>query len=111
MKPSGAVCLGARRMKPTLPCRCPAVNVDVWAMGMLASYVLPHGQRMKKREPYIVEVLFVPLPANEMEEKRRRLRGLLLTGAQRLARERKNSTQLCSESEILESLNPQVVPK
>jgi hypothetical protein len=56
-------------------------------------------------------VLFVPLPANEMEERIRRLRALLLTGAQRLARERKNSTQLCSESEIPESLNPQVVPK
>jgi len=43
--------------------------------------VLPDGQRMPKREPYIVEVLFVPLPANEMDERRRRLRALLLTGA------------------------------
>jgi hypothetical protein len=111
MKPSGAGCLGARRMEPTLPCRCPAVNVAVWAIAMLICYALPDGQRMSKREPYIVEVLFVPLPANEMEERIRRLRALLLTGAQRLARERKNSTQLCSESEIAQSLNPQVVPK
>jgi len=111
MKPWGAGCFGARRMATTLPRRCPAVNVDVWAMAMLASYVLPHGQRMMKREPYLVEVLFVPLPANELEERRQRLRALLLTGAVRLARERKDSTQLCSESEMPERLNPQVVPK
>ena len=54
---------------------------------MLAFYVLPYGQHMPKREPYVVEVLFVPLPANEMEERRRRLRALVLTGAVRLARE------------------------
>jgi len=66
---------------------------------------------MPKREPYAVEVLFVPLAANEMEEKRRRLRALLLTGAVRLARERQDSNQMSSESEIPESLNPQVVPK
>ena len=80
-------------------------------MAMLASHVLPDGQRMSKREPYIVEVLFVPLPANEMEERRRRLRGLLLTGAVRLARERQDSDQMSLESEVPESLNPQVVPK
>jgi len=80
-------------------------------MTMLASYVLPHGQRMSKREPYIVEVLFVPLPANEMEEKRRRLRALLLTGVVRLAQERQDCNQMSLESAILESLNPQVVPK
>lgn len=78
---------------------------------MLTWHVLTDGQYMPKREPYVVEVLFVPLPANEMEERIRRLRALLLTGAQRLARERKNSTQSCSESEIPNSLNPQVVPK
>jgi hypothetical protein len=66
---------------------------------------------MPKREPYAVEVLFVPLPANEMEERRRHLRALLLTGAVRLARERLDSNQMSSESEIPESLNPQVVPK
>ena len=110
MKPSGAGCLGARRMKPTLPCRCPAVNVDVWAMTMLASYVLPHGQHMATREPYIVEVLFVPLPANEMEERGRRLRALLLTGALRLARERQDSIQISPEPGKPESLNSQVVP-
>jgi hypothetical protein len=66
---------------------------------------------MPKREPYLVEVLFVPLPANEMEERRRRLRALLLTGALRLARERRDSKQIPAESETPESLNPQVVPK
>jgi hypothetical protein len=66
---------------------------------------------MSKREPYIVEVLFVPLSANEMEERRLRLRGLLLTGALRLARERQDSNQMSLESEVPESLNPQVVPK
>jgi hypothetical protein len=80
-------------------------------MTMLVCYVLPYGQRMSKRESYVVEVLFVPLPANEMEERRRRLRGLLLTGAQRLARERQDSNQMSSEPELLESLNPQVAPK
>jgi hypothetical protein len=78
---------------------------------MLASYVLPHGQHMSKREPYLVEVLFVPLPANEMEEKRRRLRALLMTGAVRLAQQRRDSNQMSSGSETPESLNPQVVPK
>jgi hypothetical protein len=78
---------------------------------MLAFYVLPDGQRMPKREPYVVEVLFVPLPANEAEERRRRLRALLLTGALRLAQERRDSNQMSSESETPESLNPQVVPK
>jgi len=78
---------------------------------MLASYVLPHGQRMSKPEPYVVEVLFVPLPANEIEEKRRRLRALLLTGALRLARERQGCNQISSESEVPGRLNPQVVPK
>jgi hypothetical protein len=52
-----------------------------------------------------------PVPANEMEERRRRLRALLLTGAVRLARERRDSNQMPSESETPESLNPQVVPK
>jgi hypothetical protein len=78
---------------------------------MLAFYVLPDGQHMPKREPYVVEVLFVPLPANEMEERRRRLRALLLTGAVRLARERRDSNQMSSESATPESLNPQVEPK
>ena len=78
---------------------------------MLACYVLPYGQRMTKREPYAVEVLFVPLPANELEEKRRRLFALLLTGAQRLAQDRLDSNQRSSESETPKSLNPQVVPK
>ena len=77
----------------------------------MLTYVLPDGQRMPKREPYVVEVLFVPLPANEMEERRRRLRVLLLTGAVRLARERRDSNQMPSESATPESLNPQVVPK
>jgi hypothetical protein len=80
-------------------------------MAMLASYILPHGQRMPKREPYVVEVLFVPLPANDAEERRRRLRALLLTGAVRLARERQDCNQMPLEPEIPESLNPQVVPK
>jgi hypothetical protein len=66
---------------------------------------------MSKREPYVIEVLFVPLPANEMEERIRRLRALLLTGAQRLARERQDSNQMLAESATPESLNPQVVPK
>ena len=66
---------------------------------------------MPKREPYVVEVLFVPLPANEMEERKTRLRALLLTGALRLAQQRQDSAQMSSESEIPESLNPQVVPK
>jgi hypothetical protein len=66
---------------------------------------------MSKRESYIVEVLFVPLPANEMEEKRRRLRALLLTGAVRLTRQQQASTQMPPESETPKSLNPQVVPK
>src|ERR1700680_4470669 len=108
MKPSGAGCFGARRMELTLPCRCPAVNVDVWAMTMPAAYALPDGQRMPKREPYVVEVLFVPLPANEMEERRRRLRALLLTGAVRLTRQQQDSNQMPSESETPKSLNPQV---
>jgi hypothetical protein len=80
-------------------------------MAMLVSYVLPNGQRMTKRKPYFVEVLFVPLPANEMEERRRRLRALLLTGAVRLTQQRQNPNQISSESETPESLNPQVVPK
>lgn len=66
---------------------------------------------MPKRKPYVVEVLFVLLPAHEMEERRRRLRALLLTGAVRLARERQDCNQVSSESEMPESLNPQVVPK
>jgi hypothetical protein len=66
---------------------------------------------MSKREPYVVEVLFVPLPANEMEERIRRLRALLLTGAVRLAREREDSNQMLAESATPESLTPQVVPK
>jgi hypothetical protein len=78
---------------------------------MLAFYVLPDGQRMPKREPYVVEVLFVPLPVNELEERRRRLRVLLLTGAVRVARERRDSNQMLAESETPENLNPQVVPK
>jgi hypothetical protein len=80
-------------------------------MDMLASYALPYGQRMSKREPYVIEVLFVPLPANEMEKRIRRLRALLLTGAQRLARERQDSNQMLAESATPESLSPQVVPK
>ena len=66
---------------------------------------------MPKREPYVVEVLFVPLPANETEERRRRLRALLLTGAVRLAQERRGSNQVPTKSETPESLNAQVVPK
>jgi hypothetical protein len=66
---------------------------------------------MSKREPYVVEVLFVPLPANEMEERRGLLRALLLTGAVRLARQQQDLTQMPSESETPEILNPKVVPK
>jgi hypothetical protein len=72
--------------------------------------VLPDGQHMMKREPYVVEALFVPLPANEMEERRRRLRALLLTGAVRLAQERWDSDQIPSESETPDSLKTQIVP-
>ena len=79
--------------------------------GMLASHILPDGQRMPKREPFLVEVLFVPLPANEMAERIRRFRALLLTGAVRLARERQDWNQMSSEPEVPETLNPQVVPK
>lgn len=111
MKPSGAGRFGARRMEHTLPCRCPAVNVDVWAMVMLASKALPDGQHMSKRLPYVVEVLYVPLPVNELEERRRRLRSLLLAGVTRRARERQDSNQMSPESETPKSLNPQVVSK
>lgn len=111
MKPSGAGCFGARRMDPTLSGRCPAVNVDVWTMAMLAFHILPYGQRMPKREPYIVEVLFVPLAAHEMEERRQRLHALLLRGAVRLAQQRRDSDQMTTEFDAPESLDVQVVPK
>jgi hypothetical protein len=73
--------------------------------------MLTNGQRMSRCEPYVVEVLFVSLPANEMEERRGHLRALLLTGAVRLARQQQDLTQMPSESETPEILNAQVVPK
>lgn len=66
---------------------------------------------MRNPQLYIVEVLFVPLPAHEIEERRRRLRALLLTGAARLAQQRRGSDQMPSESEIPECLTAQVAPK
>jgi hypothetical protein len=66
---------------------------------------------MRNTQPYIVEVLFVPLPAHEIEERRRRLRALLLTGAARVAQQRRDSDQMSSESEIPERLSAQVAPK
>jgi hypothetical protein len=98
-------------MESTLPYHCPAVNVDVWTIGVLVFYILPYGQHMPKRERYIVEVLLVPLPANEMEERRRRLRALLLTGAVRLVQQQRNSNQMPLESETPEMVNAQVLPK
>ena len=73
--------------------------------------VLPDGQHVLKRAPFIVEVLFVPLPANEMEERRRRLRALLLAGAVRMAQEPQASHQMPSESATSEDLDVHVVPK
>jgi hypothetical protein len=48
---------------------------------------------MMTREPLIVEVLLVPLPPSEIDERRRRLRTLLLIGALRRAQEQQNSHQ------------------
>ena len=55
-----------------------------------------------------IEVLFVPLPVNEMEERRRRLRGLLVTGAMRLSQK---SDRTPTEPETPESVNVQVMLK
>ena len=55
------------------------------------------------REPLIVEVLLVPLPPSEIDEKRRRLRTLLLTGALRRAQEQLDSEQAPLRPEAAET--------
>lgn len=44
---------------------------------------LPYGQQMAKPAQFAIEVHYVPLSDSETEEKRRRLRALILCGAMR----------------------------
>ncbi len=64
---------------------------------------MPDRQYIMTREPLIVEVLLVPLPPSEIDERRRRLRTLLLTGALRLAQEQLDSEQAPSRLEAAEA--------
>ena len=63
------------------------------------------------REPLIVEVLFVPLPASEIDERRRRLRTLLLRGALRRAQEQQTSQQTPSRPQAAETFGGGCVQK
>jgi hypothetical protein len=66
---------------------------------MLLSLIYCHMGNMRKPKPSVVEVRFVPLPAHERDNRRRRLRVLLLTGAARLAQVRRDSDQMPSGSD------------
>ncbi len=48
---------------------------------------LPHGQWMPKADQLVVELHFVPLSSAELDERRRRLRALLLRGALRFVQQ------------------------
>jgi hypothetical protein len=54
---------------------------------MLNFDVLPARQQMVKSDQFVVEAHFVPLPANEAEERKRRFRALLLRGALRFVQQ------------------------
>ena len=54
-------------------------------------------------EPLTIEVLWVPLPDSKIEERRRRLRTLLLTGALRRAQEQLDPHQTPSGPEAAET--------
>lgn len=72
-------------------------------MRMVPWSPLPYGQYMTKADQLAVEVHFVPLPAKEMEERRERLRVLLLRGALRFVRQHTDCRQ-AKESEATEAL-------
>jgi len=57
--------------------------------------LLPYGQCMAKADQFVIEVHYAPLPANELEERRVRLRTLLLRGAMRSVEQHTN----CSEAQ------------
>jgi len=60
--------------------------------------VLPYGQWMTKANQLVVEVHFVPLSATEMEERRERLRVLLLRGALRFVQQQTAASPPAPES-------------
>lgn len=54
--------------------------LTVWQWNGTVLSVLPYGQQMVKQSDFVVEAHFVPLPANEADERTRRFRALFLRG-------------------------------
>jgi len=57
---------------------------------------LPYGQQMVNPDQLAIEIRYVTLPAHELDERRARLRALLVRAALRLAR--KDLTALRTEA-------------
>ena len=66
---------------------------------------------MARPLPFGVEVHFVPLPADEAEERRRRLRALLLRGALRFVQQRSDRNQEPGKHEAAEVQRIDLVQK
>jgi hypothetical protein len=65
--------------------------------------ILPYGQWMTRTTQLAVEIRFVPLPTKELDERRERLRALLLRGALRWVRQHPEGGSV-KESRVIEAL-------
>jgi len=68
-------------------------------------------QHMRQTGQLAIELHFIPLSAGEAEERRHRLRTLLLRGAHRLAQQHGDCGQRVGNSEPAEALHLGVVKK
>jgi hypothetical protein len=63
---------------------------------------LPYGQYMARADQLAIEVHYVPLPADELEDRRAHLRALLLRGALRVMRQQHPSLPSLPEADPVE---------